>query len=330
MCSPEPITYSIIWCLAGLVSVPIVVCTIYQSIMYRRTIKLSNVLFRVSIVFYILSGLCFAIVIMRGMVQWCPEMGGYGSTITSLAFVLFVLTWGTQMNILIFLLFGRVYFVFKGTSFALSKRAIYSFVFIYIAFNVFTILLLFTFFKRDQLFAIWAVSLLLGLLFGTALMVYLPSLFIYKLWKVNHLGNKKTQKIDTEVVAIMRKYTVLTLTSIVSNLLFFVATAMYLMVVKEQKSIHVFLWHSCATALAIINFLCIMFSNGFAVKYYMLVCGCADRCWIKCCIKTNVVTELSSYVDSTKDTSTKEMSTEEVTTPTETKQTNTDTATNTN
>ena len=177
-----------------------------------------------------------------------------------------------------------------------------------------------------------------GFSFALILAIYLPSLFIYKLFQINkqvmennsiqprvsmvpntksdtqshspsvsitkRLKTRKTTDInrDNSILTVIRKCTILTFVSLISTWTIFIC----LMVAFN---------HCCSDFLLILwgyaliidrwsNFGCVMLSNNFFDSYYMKICGWIDNCVGECCFKEMVdggdkEKELSSYIDST-------------------------------
>eukprot|EP01084_Bolivina_argentea_P247214 413628_1 len=113
----------------------------------------------------------------------------------------------------------------------------------------------------------------------------------------------KIAKNDKYFLSIMTKSTILTIISVSITLLLTVMTMFMDLVSSELQDM---IWHLFILLDIFTNFSCIALSALFAKKYYLKICGVMDNACRKCCIKlsksNNASTELSTYIESNKQT----------------------------
>ena len=166
----------------------------------------------------------------------------------------------------------------------------------------------------------------IGLLFALILAIYLPSLFIYKLFqinkqvmennslrsrpsviqtstsptdspsgspKVNANGSRFKRKRTTEmnrdnsILMVIRKCTILTFVSLISTWTIFVC-----LITASQSccsDLLLAIWGYAMVIDRCMNFICVMLSNNFCDEYYVKLCGWIDKCVGKCCFKEREV-----------------------------------------
>ena len=184
---------------------------------------------------------------------------------------------------------------------------------------------------------IYIIGYITGMPCGLILVIYLPSLFIYKLYQVNKIvmenmipttGNKspdpssetrsksksKTENEcastqsdrDNSMIMVIRKCTILTTISLLSTLTVFVFVMIFAF--SGGNIIINAIWAFMVVVDSNMNFICVMLSNNFLDEFYLKLCGCIDNCVGKCCFesKENMVmnkqeTALSSYMEATID-----------------------------
>ena len=156
-------------------------------------------------------------------------------------------------------------------------------------------------------FVIYAIAYALAIFLALVLAIYLPSLFMYKLYQINKkvmksqaetsrtnsMTNKssvgrvtrRTTDIngDNAILTVIRKCTILTIFSLLSTWSIFICV-MIAIFGKINTGILIF-WGYALTLDAVANFMCVMLSNSFCDDYYVKWCGWIDSCVGKCCFK---------------------------------------------
>lgn len=203
--------------------------------------------------------------------------------------------------------------VFHGSAYQLSTSVTYSFWILY-SIEIFASLVsYYGLLENTQLYAIgWTIGCTVTL----TLAVFLPSLFIYKLYQINQkvmddkprslsqsgstsTGSNAQETVNTFLVLI-RKYTILTIVSLISSWVVFVCGMIEIFYgFNFELSV---IWGYSLILDVNSNLLCIMLSNVFGHGYYMKIFGCIDKCVENnCCKKSEdrVQNELSSYIEET-------------------------------
>ena len=113
---------------------------------------------------------------------------------------------------------------------------------------------------------------IIGFVAGLGLAIYLPILFMYKLYQVNEKHG------DQNILKVIRKCAILTVFSLISTVIIFVCAILESVNVFEDSYAFNAFWGYMVILDVNTNFLCIMFANKFFNKYYIQICGCLDLC----------------------------------------------------
>lgn len=176
---------------------------------------------------------------------------------------------------------------------------------------------------------LFASSYVLGGVFALTLAIYLPVLFIYKLYQINSnviseisvtksdrepsmtasaSRPKRTADIngDNAILTVIRKCTILTVISLISSWCIFICVLIAIISGSTSYGLLVF-WGTAIILDSHANFICVMLSNSFCDEYYVKICGCIDKCVGQCCFNDHPGVrvgstspqekELSSYME---------------------------------
>ena len=209
-----------------------------------------------SFIFYIVCGLTFA--------TYC-----FNRTLWVWFSTISVIVYMCQLYVLIAILYSRLSFIFKGTALAISRWTDTFFwgyyIFVIVAGSS-SILLWYNF---D-----WSSSGMITAIFSALaiiLMIFLVSLFVYKLYKVHRISQQNGAGIQDTII----KTSVLAFNSIFATIL----TMTVLAITPGFKSIHLnFVREILIIIDAYTNLLCILFSYGYFSSYYRTWCNCCDVC----------------------------------------------------
>eukprot|EP01084_Bolivina_argentea_P095112 170997_1 len=185
-----------------------------------------------------------------------------------------------QYILLILLLFYRLYFIFKGTTFALSHCSIIIISFSYILFIIVaSTFVICYYYNVNQIILVFMMCIILFLVFS--LIVGLVWMFAYKLYVV--YKNRGSQTNDTKsIVRIITKMFLLTLSSIIFSIVY----AIVAMFDVQSNSVHMmFISGILMASHVFINVLSIMFGFKYFGNYYVKICGRFDRQCTICCAK---------------------------------------------
>ena len=215
----------------------------------------------------------------------------------------------------------RVKTVFHGSAYQLSKCSIYSFRIIYVTVGVGAMSGFAGLFIHPLLYAI---GYMFGFLCAMFLAIYLPSLFIYKLYQINNnmmkanmtndesnsapsrtrtrsvsrskpqsqRGNNDTNAIST----VIRKCIILTMTSSISTMTNFVCLIIATFVYGNVPGFNLLvIWGYTLILDLNSNFICVMLSNSFCDDYYLKMCGYIERCLCENDNDIPMLTSLGSF-----------------------------------
>ena len=186
----------------------------------------------------------------------------------------------TQFLIVIGIFFYRLYYIFYGTSLALSKITLYITLFLYIiSFTVSIVApLMYTQFPN----AIGLIVASLSMVFSICLTIYLAVLFIYKLYSIHKSAKNGTNS----QIQIMTKTSILTFISIFATFIDSISFSLFLFITSQHFH---FLSNVIMIADIYTNFLCVIFTYKCFDSYYIKACGrCHNKCQ-KCVVDKEVV-----------------------------------------
>eukprot|EP01084_Bolivina_argentea_P142421 250208_1 len=278
MCSISLTIFSYVHGTIDALTVVVVIWIFYKYIKSGETSKLPKTMYITGLFFYFTAVLSF--VFLSSMAyNFCePRM----SKSWLIKWSLFAISYAINWNALIIFLFYRLYYVFAGSTFSLSKICVAAFIIVYIIFVV-SLIVGFTFMKLFWVF--------IGITFISAvyLSFYTSALFIFKLYQLNH-ANKVSDTAhiaaSQDLISVITKFTILAILSISSTLLL----AVYQIVlnathVSLENEIARIIFNSLVLLDLCTNFICISLSFKFADDYYLLMCGKCDGCCRLLCHK---------------------------------------------
>eukprot|EP01084_Bolivina_argentea_P095113 171000_1 len=175
-----------------------------------------------------------------------------------------------QWLLLIWLWFYRLYFIFKGTSFALSRRSIIIISCTYILWIIVAInSSICYYFNVNPKILVFMMGIAMMLVLS--LVVGLVWIFAHKLYTVYR---NKTAGNTKSMISIITKMFLLTLSSII----FFIVYVIVAMFYVQFDSIHLIFIHGIVMAVhVIINVFSIMLGLKCFGPYYVKICGRFDR-----------------------------------------------------
>eukprot|EP01084_Bolivina_argentea_P039017 72113_1 len=305
MCNGGPSLY---WAISGAMVLPIVPWCLTEHRKNQRKTPSPKPLYILSIALYIFTIFASIGSFFVGILA-CHDQG----MIYQIARYLYTVGWTAGSFCLIGILYAKVYYVFGGTVYALSKCANYSFIIIYGIHLLNTFLGFITIIINMKLFTL---NLIFGLILILFLVNYLSFLFIYKLAHVSKItqpsipsnhsssgptlssSNSSEHSVNSQKSAkfniVITKCTVLTICSLVSTWILFCCSIFMSINLKNDNEYSLFsVWYFSLGMDINTNFLCAMLSNKFAEKYYYKILGPIDRCFhMK--IQQNINPDLSS------------------------------------
>ena len=182
--------------------------------------------------------------------------------------------YGLQYYLLLFVLFIRLYLVFKNTKFELSKTTIniYKFVFILSVLLIISIAPIQIFLAHAPIIILSSQALML--LLAIVLNVSLSILFIYKLVQVNKDQDVRN---NGNLLDIITKNTILTVISNCATIL--VILGMVLSIIVPDHNVY---WVFTVNVLVqymdvYTNFICIALTFRCFISFYGNICGLLDR-----------------------------------------------------
>lgn len=210
--------------------------------------------------------------------------------------------------------------MFDGSAYQLSKCAIYSFNIFYIIITASAIM---GFIGLTFHPLIFEIGFAIGSLSTWILAMYLPSLFIYKLYQINkkvnmvkNRNNNESESSERGILAVMKKCTILTIFSLITTWSVVIGGVMEI-IVGSKFNVLVF-WGYAIILDVNSNFVSVILSNSFCNDYYLKLCGPIERCIFDqlCCKNNNDIgervgsvspqsspaMELSAYMESTQTT----------------------------
>ena len=128
------------------------------------------------------------------------------------------------------------------------------------------------------IFGAFALLIIIGLILS---IVYL---FLHKIISVyrNVNGIKSDEESEEELIRVITKHTILTMSTITWTLLFIVVIIL-VATDKKNAAIHESIGDIVATGDVFVNFVCILLSMEYNKEWYNKICGCLDaKCKICC------------------------------------------------
>eukprot|EP01084_Bolivina_argentea_P264191 447430_1 len=330
MCDFRLRLVTIIWIVLAMIMLPICIWALYQHIKSQKQKPLANVLHILIISVYICTIIALIGTILQGFTLCSTASEAAFGFITPFWFVQ-QMGWTCQWAFVIAILFLRLHYVFKGSSYGLSKYTIISFSIIYITF-VFSILL--AFIGLSGIRVLFLLSYLLYIIVTITFSIYLPILFIRKLIQVNTAAMKNQMELSSPsasgesksksknksessknekrkqnlFLTVITKCAILTIVSIISTWIVFVCSILYNVFQIQNNSILMSIWSIALVMDINTNFICIMLSNTYCKTQYTYICGRLDKVCRSCCLSGNAQVdnkinktekELSSYMETT-------------------------------
>eukprot|EP01084_Bolivina_argentea_P115987 206176_1 len=312
MCSPEngrAASTVILRAVIAALMIPIVIWSIYKHFKTPKAAK--TVVFKITIIFYF----CILFFMLNWPV-WCYGVCIRADSVITASGHLFEALYSAQWTLLLLILFTRVFLVFRGTVHKLSKCSIYFFLSIYIP-----ILILYIFGFVFIIIGQWSLFILC-FLFAVLLMlilaIYLPITFVMKLSKIVKNTMEKSNETSNTMatscssasrsesasnqnafyINVIIKCTVLTTMSLISTMIMVFFAVLYFGV---EIPLGADLNGLGMQFDAITNFFCIMLSNKFAEKQYLMLCEWIHGfCKAKVTdINNNTANQLSAMMETT-------------------------------
>eukprot|EP01084_Bolivina_argentea_P174219 301781_1 len=322
-CSIGFIAYTYVFCFSGLLMVPIAIWCLLNQI---KTKLKSHTMNNLTLLFYVVTILC-SLSTPQLVVVWCQiDL----IKITHILQHIFVSLWALQWQLLVVILFARLYYTFLGSVHALKKCTLVSFCIIYGLYLFFVILAFILLIFR--LYILFIFMFIIVCLFAITLSLALSILFVYKLYEVNknakgmttkhtelskskssssvtnsnsNVEGKKEKKKDfTDFTEIITKLTILTIISL-STIFNVIITVPLFIDFRKKTGMSAVIWTGSIMINFITNFICIMLTMNYSKKYYQCICGCFDKWCRSIFLKLNRSTnkpqnELVSYIENNK------------------------------
>eukprot|EP01084_Bolivina_argentea_P067230 122478_1 len=269
--------------------VVLVIWTLYKYILFRKHAKMSKLLYFIGLSFYVILLILFITAVAMSFFVCRVERS---SPLWKQLYAVYALELATHWNSLIILLFFRLYYCFKSSSFGLSNLSIMTFVMLYLIFigSIFA--------SPYSDFAYTVVFLCIP-----TIVFYVSFLFIFKLRQINQ---NQSNENGQQMLSTITKFTVLSICAITSTVLLAIMILLITLLLPKNMFLTI-TTNSLFMIDLVTNFTCISLSYRFNEKYYLFICGVMDKCCRRCCGNnvSSVQHELSTYVNSTTSTQTK-------------------------
>jgi len=271
------------WAIIGvLVFMPMTIWTMHKyrkehAFKHQKNMTSPKCLYCTQFTFYLACLLYLLSFLLIHVLRCIPT--SIHSMFMNLGFLSYIVHWA----LLIAIYLARLYYVFKGTAYQLSKRHIWY----YLLFSVGLIICIMlinvvrnVYYRYNLNLVAWVVSLLLIAMLN----VVLSGMFVMKLKAVQ--GQVETAAITAKTVALMRKYTVLTMASSCSTLLFIVYLCFMTSLPRTATVQNI---ADMLNALDVyMDIVCTTFTFGFAKTAYYQVCKWCDRGLARLCGQDSV------------------------------------------
>eukprot|EP01084_Bolivina_argentea_P019355 35994_1 len=193
-----------------------------------------------------------------------------------------------SIQVFIGILFYRLYLLFRNQEYSLSKCTISMF----ISLNIFAVINLLFMIIVDAVYdghMLFFIANYIGNVVIFCVIIWIPGLFIHKLYKVAKMqqsinAKQETVNADNALLAQIAKYTILAVISLFGTLLSVISV---FLLALGDSSHDWFWWKRIGTLVSVIDFatnsLCLVLGYDYAANIYGKLCGSLDlQCRILC------------------------------------------------